>query len=84
MSHQNGLQPQLIRYDASVQADAPNQSLTLSVNGRSIPFIVFCPQMGWCPRKTSFTVYQKYNSTCTFVDLWLDSLYSYKSLGTII
>ena len=29
---QNGLQPQLIRYDASVDADAPNQSWTLSVN----------------------------------------------------
>ena len=29
---QNGLQPQLLIYDASVDADAPNQSLTISVN----------------------------------------------------
>ena len=29
----NGLQPQLITYDASVDADAPNQPLMLSVNG---------------------------------------------------
>ena len=29
----NGLQPQLIRNDASVDADAPNQSVTLSVGG---------------------------------------------------
>ena len=29
----NGLRPQLIRYDASVGTDAPNQSLTLRVNG---------------------------------------------------
>ena len=27
-----GLQPQLIRYDTSIDADAPNKSLTLSVN----------------------------------------------------
>ena len=32
-SHQiDGLQPHLIRYDASVDADTPNQLLTLSVN----------------------------------------------------
>ena len=30
--YKNGLQPRLIRYDAGVGADAPNQSLTLSVN----------------------------------------------------
>ena len=29
----NGLQHQLIRYDASIDGDAPNQSLTLSVDG---------------------------------------------------
>ena len=34
MSHsKKGLQPQLIRYDVSVDADALNQSLMLSVNG---------------------------------------------------
>ena len=34
MSHfKNGLQPQLIRRDASVDADVLNQSLMLSVNG---------------------------------------------------
>ena len=34
MSHSiNGLQPQLIRYMAIVDTDAPNQSLTLGVNG---------------------------------------------------
>ena len=30
---QNGLQPQLIRYDVSIDADASNQSLTLGING---------------------------------------------------
>ena len=29
----NGSQPQVIRYDTNIYADAPNQSLTLSVNG---------------------------------------------------
>ena len=29
----NGLQPQLIRYDTSVDTDAPNQSLPLAVDG---------------------------------------------------
>ena len=34
VSHsKNELQPQLIRYDASVDAKASNQSLTFSVNG---------------------------------------------------
>ena len=34
MSHSNnGLQPQFIRYDASDDADTPNQSLALSANG---------------------------------------------------
>ena len=28
----NGVQPQLIRCDTSIDADSPNQSLTLSVN----------------------------------------------------
>ena len=28
----NGLQPQLIRYDASVEADTPNRSLAIGVN----------------------------------------------------
>ena len=29
----SGLQPQLIRHNTSVDGDAPNQSLVLSVNG---------------------------------------------------
>ena len=29
----NGLRPQLIRYNASVDTDAPNQSFLLNVNG---------------------------------------------------
>ena len=29
----NGLQPQLMRYDASIDADGPNQSMTLSLDG---------------------------------------------------
>ena len=29
----NGLEPQSIRYDANIDADATNQLLTLSVNG---------------------------------------------------
>ena len=34
MSHsKSGLQPQLINYDGSIDTEAPNQSLTLSVNG---------------------------------------------------
>ena len=57
MSHsKNGLQPQLILYYASVDTEAPNQSLTLFVNGPlhcldvmviSIYFIVdYNPLMG--------------------------------------
>ena len=30
---ENGLEPQLIRYDTGIDNGAPNQSLTLSVNG---------------------------------------------------
>ena len=41
------LQPQLIRYDTSVNADAPNQSLALSVN-RSLT--LFQRSMCWSPR----------------------------------
>ena len=35
----NGLQPQLIRYDASVDAGAPTKALTLSVIGTQRIFI---------------------------------------------
>ena len=48
----NGLQPQLIRYGASIEADHPNQSFTLSVNGRYVPELeFFSVQKGTSPTR---------------------------------
>ena len=41
----NGLQPQLIRYDASVDAGAPTKTLTLSLIGTQRIFIFMLSTM---------------------------------------
>ena len=76
----NGFQSQLIRYHASIDADALNQSLTLGVNGLkislkkrviwSVTFDKFCiPQL-----RRNFTFHLVLNLKHTSVATFLDNI----------